>query len=266
MARMKAHEEAEKSIRSIIPEGAIDGNPWEEPPTPDMVYDHDINKWVPPSFKDEKKRMLDNEFKRYLKAYSSADNDECASVEAEASELEIPLDAGCKASKSDSATVQREQQCTTVPDTPRKTASVTPKKKAKPRQSAAVSEPPRQESPAEVLPTPAVCQPQDTPKAEESLTPQSDIVEQSKKSRRSAKMDATDFAVLADRFIHPTDIKEKKPLFFPDELRESLRTVAGLIPGGKVSPSHIAILIVEAWFDEHRELINRMLSNKMTSV
>ena len=79
-------------------------------------------------------------------------------------------------------------------------------------------------------------------------------------------MDATDFAVLADRFIHPTDIKEKKPLFFPDELRESLRTVAGLIPGGKVSPSHIAILIVEAWFDEHRELINRMLSNKMTSV
>lgn len=266
MAQMKAHEEAEKTIRSIIPKGAIDGNPWEEPPTPDMVYDHDINKWVPSSFKDEKKRMLDDEFKRYFMAYSGADNDVCASVEAEASELEIPLDAGYSASKSGGTTVQQEQQCTAVPNTPKKTASATPKKKAKAKQSTAVSEPPQQESPAAVLPTPAVCQPQETPKTEESLTPQSDTVEQSKKSRRSAKMDATDFAVLADRFIHPTDIKEKKPLFFPDELRESLRTVAGLIPGGKVSPSHIAILIVEAWFDDHRELINRMLSNKTTSV
>lgn len=33
--------------RSIIPEGSIDGNPWDEPPAPGMTFNAGIWKWVP---------------------------------------------------------------------------------------------------------------------------------------------------------------------------------------------------------------------------
>lgn len=63
---MRARQDAEKAIKCIVPEGAIDGNPWEDAPSPDMDYDFDIDKWVPKSFKEEKKRMIEEEFKRNL--------------------------------------------------------------------------------------------------------------------------------------------------------------------------------------------------------
>ena len=96
--------------------------------------------------------------------------------------------------------------------------------------------------------------------------PQPEAVEQSKKTRRSARMDEADFDILAGKFIYPTDLAEKKPLFFPTDIRESLRLVARLIPGGEVSPSHIAIHIIRAWLDENRDLLNRMLSGQKSSI
>ena len=76
----------------------------------------------------------------------------------------------------------------------------------------------------------------------------------------------SDFDLLAAQFISPIDIAEKKPLFFPERIREALRKIAGLVPGGKVSPSHIAIHVIEAWIDEYRELFNRMFANQKTSI
>lgn len=245
---MKARQDAEKAIKSIVPDGAIDGNPWEDAPSPDMDYDFDIDKWVPKSFKEEKKRMLEEEFKRNLEMLEDTKKTDSAST------------------KDNDSTEQQVHQCTTTPDAPKKKVAATPKKKAKPRQSASVSKSQKQAHPLEVLPTPVVEVTQDNPRTEDSTVSQSDPVEQTKKSRRSAKMDEADFAVLADRFIHPTDLMEKKPLFFPEALRESLRTIAALIPGGKVSPSHVAILIVTSWIDEHRDLLNRMLANKKSSI
>lgn len=98
------------------------------------------------------------------------------------------------------------------------------------------------------------------------VEPLPEAVEQSKKTRRSARMDEADFDILAGKFIYPTDLAEKKPLFFPTDIRESLKLVARLIPGGKVSPSHIAIHIIRAWLDENRDLLNRMLSSQKLSI
>lgn len=99
-----------------------------------------------------------------------------------------------------------------------------------------------------------------------TVEPQSEAMEQSKKTRRSARMDEADFDILAGKFIYPADLAEKKPLFFPTDIRESFKLVARLIPGGKVSPSHIAIHIIRAWLDENRDLLNRMLSSQKLSI
>ncbi|WP_290381920.1 hypothetical protein, partial [Bacteroides acidifaciens] len=108
--------------------------------------------------------------------------------------------------------------------------------------------------------------PVSNPSSELDSEPLSEAVEQSKKTRRSAKMLESDFDLLAAQFISPIDIAEKKPLFFPERIREALRKIAGLVPGGKVSPSHIAIHVIEAWIDEHRDLFNRMFANQKTSI
>ncbi|WP_290392321.1 hypothetical protein [uncultured Bacteroides sp.] len=34
IARMRARQDAEIAIKSIVPEGAMDGNPWEDAPSP----------------------------------------------------------------------------------------------------------------------------------------------------------------------------------------------------------------------------------------
>lgn len=105
-----------------------------------------------------------------------------------------------------------------------------------------------------------------SPASESNSDPHPEAVEQSKKTRRSSKMVELDFDTLAAQFICQADVGEKKPLFFPEKIRESLRKISGLVPGGKVSPSHIAIHVIEAWIDEHRDLFNRMFANQKTSI
>ena len=267
IAEMQAESKAKEIVRSFIPEGAIDGFFLEPPPAPDMYYESDIRKWCPESFKKEKEEMFQREKQRILDSTPDEANPGFSVTGKPL--VEESSDKGTEdsqPSKSRSSMVRQEHQCTTTPDAPKKAAATTTKKRAKPKQSAVATELPPQDTTVEIPSPPAVEPPQVSPLTTDTPESQLDTVEQSKKSRRSAKMDEADFAALADRFIHPTDLMEKKPLFFPETVRESLRTIAALIPGGKVSPSHVAILIVTAWIDEHRELLNRMLANKKSSI
>lgn len=267
IAELNAENEAKAIVRSFIPEGAIDGFFLEPPPAPDMYYDSDIRKWCPESFKKEKEEMFQREKQRILDSTPDEANPGFSVTGKPLSEASS--DKGTEdfqPSKSVGSTEQQEHQCTITPDAPKKTALTSPKKKAKPKQSTVASEPPKPDTTVEIPSPPAIESQQVNPQTADTTEMPPDTVEQSKKSRRSAKMNEADFASLAARFIHPTDLMEKKPLFFPEAVRESLRTIAALIPGGKVSPSHVAILIVTAWIDEHRELLNRMLANKKSSI
>uniref|UniRef100_UPI00266FD1CF DUF3408 domain-containing protein n=1 Tax=uncultured Bacteroides sp. TaxID=162156 RepID=UPI00266FD1CF len=97
-------------------------------------------------------------------------------------------------------------------------------------------------------------------------TNQIDTVEQSKKSRISSKKVDADFDELSYTFLHITSLGEKKPVFLPLELRNALETLARLSGVPNLAPSHIVINILKAFFDEHRDLINRKLSGVKLSI
>lgn len=93
-----------------------------------------------------------------------------------------------------------------------------------------------------------------------------DTVEQSKKSRISSKKVDADFDELIREFLHITSLGEKKPVFLPLELRNALETLARLSGVPNLAPSHIVINVLKAFFDEHRDLINRKLSGIKLSI
>lgn len=259
-AQMKAQEDAEARIRQIVPDGAIDGDPWEDAPASDMVYDSDINKWVPKAFKEGKRQMIKEEIQRILDATPNLKNPGYSISGKKLSELEsdsVSLSASeSSAPETDNSMVQQENQCTTIPDKSVHHLSDKPNKESKAKHSSANTMPPIIEAGNDEVEPGKMLVSESQPEA----------VEQSKKTRRSARMDEADFDILASQFIYPTDLAEKKPLFFPTDIRESLKLVARLIPGGKVSPSHIAIHIIRAWLDENRDLLNRMLSSQKLSI
>lgn len=96
--------------------------------------------------------------------------------------------------------------------------------------------------------------------------PKPDTVEQSKKSRVSARKVDADFEELARRYLHIVSLGEKKPVFLPLELRNALDTLARLSGVPNLAPSHIVINILKAFFDDNRELINRKLSGVKLSI
>ena len=87
-------------------------------------------------------------------------------------------------------------------------------------------------------------------------------VEQSKKSRISAKKVDADFEELCRDYIRPTSLGEKKPVFLPLALRDRLDDIARLSGDRRVSASHIVINIVTRWIDDNRDTLNRKISNK----
>lgn len=93
-----------------------------------------------------------------------------------------------------------------------------------------------------------------------------DTVEQSKKSRISSKKVDADFDELTREFLRITSLGEKKPVFLPLELRNALETLARLSGVPNLAPSHIVINVLKAFFDEHRDLINRKLSGVKLSI
>lgn len=96
--------------------------------------------------------------------------------------------------------------------------------------------------------------------------PKPDTVEQSKKSRVSARKVDTDFEELTRKYLHIISLGEKKPVFLPLELRNALETLARLSDVPNLAPSHIVINVLKAFFDEHRDLINRKLSGVKLSI
>lgn len=96
--------------------------------------------------------------------------------------------------------------------------------------------------------------------------PKPDTVEQSRKSRVSARKVDADFEELARRYLHVVSLGDKKPVFLPLELRNALETLARLSGVPNLAPSHIVINILRAFFDEHRILINRKLSGVKLSI
>ena len=270
VAQDNAKREAQRNIQFYVPMGAIEGNFWEDAPAPGMYYDTDVNKWCPESFKVEKAEILEEDAKRILDT-TPDEKREGYSINGKklvpyVSVVAERMEARNKSAQSSGAIVEQKHQNTGVPATPKepevKERKMNPQTKVKRPLSALNIEP--TQSKVETIPEP---QPEVVPTKEEpTIEPQPEAVEQSKKTRRSAKMDEADFDTLAAAFIFPTELAEKKPLFFPEKTRESLRKVAGLIPGGKVSPSHVAIHIVNAWLDEHRDLLNRMFANQKTSI
>lgn len=91
-------------------------------------------------------------------------------------------------------------------------------------------------------------------------------MEQSKKSRVSAKMVDADFDALRHTYLRIVSLGEKKPVFLPLELRDSLEKLARVSGVPNLAPSHIVINILKAFFDNNRELINRKLSGEKLSV
>ena len=91
---------------------------------------------------------------------------------------------------------------------------------------------------------------------------QAEHVEQSKKSRVSAKMVDADFDALRHTYLRIVSLGEKKPVFLPLELRNALDMIAKLSGVPNLAPSHIVINIIRAFFDDNRELINCKLSRE----
>lgn len=93
-----------------------------------------------------------------------------------------------------------------------------------------------------------------------------DTVEQSKKSRISSKKVDAGFDELTREYLYISSLGEKKPVFLPFELRNALETLARLSGVPNLAPSHIVINVLKAFFDEHRDLINRKLSGIKLSI
>ena len=275
----RKEKEASKKKEARIMEYSI---PWNmtdrEPPLPEMKLNAWRFRWEPENLEEfipkygenckriiaeinaEKKRRLDTipDVRRpgYSVPGKKLDTDEPTNQpDAQASsqpehqstkttETEIPDDA-----------VQPQPQSTGTPVTP----SVTPEQgieKGTTPSLPMTDAPYVQHSDTDTASVPQQAEPQPNP----------DTVEQSKKSRVSARKVDADFEELARRYLQVISLGEKKPVFLPLELRNALDTLARLSGVPNLAPSHIVINILKAFFDDNRELINRKLSGVKLSI
>lgn len=263
--------EKEMKVSSGIPAGAVAGDPWDEPPAPNMHHDPCLWMWVPETPK-EKQPEWNPDIVPNVKRPGYSITGKKLPDDAELTNQ--PNDQSCKQPESHSVgvsapksseTVKQEHQCT---DT-----TVTPLRKPKsPSRTEAEEEP-------KVLPkeTPPSDLEREHKTASEYMTTEknpnapveanrADTVEQLKKSRVSSKMINADFDELTREFLHITSLGEKKPVFLPLELRNALETLARLSGVPNLAPSHIVINVLKTFFDEHRDLINRKLSGVKLSI
>ena len=269
-AQMNAKEKARCNIRQYIPIGAIKGNFWDDAPAPGMYYDTDINMWCPESFKFEKMEIIEEDTQRIIDTTPDEEKD---GYSVNGKEL-VPYVSvvsermnSRKTTEKEAEKVVQQVHCDTGTPIASNQVSVKEDKATVIPKSARTTSRPRMVD--MIPPVEPISIPEPIVSIEVSkpiVEPLPEAVEQSKKTRRSARKDEADFDILAGKFIYPTDLAEKQPLFFPTDIRESLKLVARLIPGGKVSPSHIAIHIIRAWLDENRDLLNRMLSSQKLSI
>lgn len=218
-----------------------------EPPFPGMHLDTGLCRWIPDDIED-------------FAAKHGAEFDEVVSKYK--NDFGTPKSKSSKKRKSKESSVQSEHQCTTAPGKPTqqrlsKAATATVHQPSESDNTTA-KEADEIPAPAPVIETPvAESHSQSKPDSSEPST-----VEQSKKSRISAKKVDADFDELCREFIHPASLGEKKPVFLPLALRDRLDDIARLSGDRRVSASHIVINIVARWIDDNRDTLNRKISNK----
>lgn len=254
----RKEKEAEQKREAILKEYSI---PWnkkdEEPPLPGMRLNVWLCRWEPD---DIEKFILEHGEEFNILKNAGMNNPEVnqGTAKSEPSPSEV-------SSVSTSISVQREHQNTNTTDAPvtetkasskvQSTSKVSVKPKSRPD---GISQSPTSNA-SEIETT--------SNKSELSADKETvEAVEQSKNTRVSSKMVNADFNELTHEFLHITSLGEKKPVFLPLELRNALETLARLSGVPNLAPSHIVINILKAFFDEHRDLINRKLSGVKLSI
>ena len=277
----RKEKEAAQKREARIKEYSI---PWnmtdkdKEPPLPGMKLNTWRFRWEPenleefiPKYGEKCKRIIaeiNTEKQRYLDTvpdvrrpgYSvtgkKLDTDEPTNqLDAQASSLPEHLSTKTMVTVTQDDAVQLQSQSTGTPVTP----SVTPEQgieKGTTPSLPMTDAPYVQHSDTDTASVPQQAEPQPNP----------DTVEQSKKSRVSARKVDADFEELARRYLHVVSLGEKKPVFLPLELRNALDTLTRLSGVPNLAPSHIVINILKAFFDDNRELINRKLSGVKLSI
>lgn len=248
----RKEKEAEQKREAILKEYSI---PWnrkdEEPPLPDMRLNVWLCRWEP---EDIEKFILEHGEDFNILKNAGMNNPEVnqGNAKSEPSPSEV-------SSVSTSISVQREHQSTDTTDAPvtdtkasskvQSTSKVSVKPKSRPD---GISQ-----SPTSNASGIEATSNKSAPSADKETA---EAVEQSKNTRVSSKMVNADFDELTREFLHITSLGEKKPVFLPLELRNALETLARLSGVPNLAPSHIVINVLKAFFDEHRDLINRKLS------
>lgn len=260
--------------RNIIPEGSIDGNPWDGPPAPGMTFNAGIWKWVPAASVEKKDNLNWNpdetpDIRRpgySITGKKLPDNAELTNQSGNRdSDQSEPQQSKASGTRKPKNMVEQEHQCTDTTVTPPKRAKSPSRTEAEENPEVMPKDAPPSDSESEHQTASEVMtagNSSDIPTTAEKA----DAVEQLKKSRISVKKVDADFDELSHTFLRIVSLGEKKPVFLPLELRNALETLARLSGVPNLAPSHIVINILKAFFDDNRELINRKLSGVKLSI
>lgn len=250
-----------------LPSGAIKGMP-DKQPHPDMHFDINLWAWIP-----NNPPNTNNDNGTSIRKDKPSTNGMLESVE-QINGISVRIVEPANSGKSEEPlnpltekkAVQSEHQCTTAPGKP-----IQPKVSKAP--TATAHQPSALDNPivkeVDEIPVSAPVIETSVAETHSQSKPNSfehTAVEQSKKSRISAKKVDADFEELCREFIHPASLGEKKPVFLPLALRDRLDDIARLSGDRRVSASHIAINIITRWIDDNRDTLNRKISNKDFSI
>ena len=255
----RKEKEAAQKKEALIKEYSIQWNMNDENPLlPGMRLNAWRCRWEPENL-DIFIREHGEDFKRFKNARMDNQADSQNPEQAIHEESEIP-----SASETDEA-VQQEYQCTDTTVTPAAEAKSKPKAAPKPK---ATVKPKRK--PEDITVNPASVATEDETSSNKSAPPSDkaavEVVEQPRNTRVSSKMVNAGFDELTREYLYISSLGEKKPVFLPFELRNALETLARLSGVPNLAPSHIVINVLKAFFDEHRDLINRKLSGIKLSI
>ena len=255
----RKEKEAAQKKETLIKEYSIQWNMNDEnPPLPGMRLNAWRCRWEPENL-DIFIREHGEDFKRFKNARMDNQADSQNPEQAIHEESEIP-----SASETDEA-VQQEYQCTDTTVTP--AAEAKSKPKAAPKHKATVKP---KRKPEDITVNPASVATEDETSSNKSAPPSDkaavEVVEQPRNTRVSSKMVNAGFDELTREYLYISSLGEKKPVFLPFELRNALETLARLSGVPNLAPSHIVINVLKAFFDEHRDLINRKLSGIKLSI
>lgn len=254
----RKEKEAEQKREALLKEYSIQWNMEdEEPPFPGMRLNAWLCRWEPEN--------IEKFIREHSEDFNKLKNAGMDNLEVNQDTAKSEPSPSETSSASTSVSVQPEYQCIDTTDAPMTKTKASPKGLSISKVS--VKPDSKSDSISEV-PTPAAATVKPTSDKSKSSADKAAVetVEQSRNTRVSSKMVNADFDELSREFLHITSLGEKKPVFLPLELRNALETLARLSGVPNLAPSHIVINVLKAFFDEHRDLINRKLSGVKLSI